>query len=89
MLKIIPGATGYFNKTLNSNQFDNEDAIKSAQEDLQNKFYEVSQKLYEAAQQAQGGAQAGPQGAAYDPNAQAQGGGQEYTDADYTEVDDN
>ena len=52
-------------------------------------FYEVSQKLYEAAQQAQGGAQAGPQGAGYDPNAQAQGGGQEYTDADYTEVDDN
>ena len=68
---------------------DNEDAIKSAQEDLQNKFYEVSQKLYEAAQQAQGGAQASPQGAGYDPNAQAQGGGQEYTDADYTEVDDN
>ena len=70
-------------------QGDNEDAIKSAQEDLQNKFYEVSQKLYEAAQQAQGGAQAGPQGAGYDPNAQAQGGNQEYTDADYTEVDDN
>lgn len=68
---------------------DNEDAIKSAQEDLQNKFYEVSQKLYEAAQQAQGGVQTGPQGAGYDPNAQAQGGGQEYTDADYTEVDDN
>ena len=68
---------------------DNEDAIKSAQEDLQNKFYEVSQKLYEAAQQAQGGAQAGPQGTGYDPNAQAQGSGQEYTDADYTEVDDN
>ena len=68
---------------------DNEDAIKSAQEDLQNKFYEVSQKLYEAAQQAQGGPQAGPQGAGYDPNAQAQGGNQEYTDADYTEVDDN
>ena len=35
------------------------------------------------------GAQAGPQGAGYDPNAQAQGGNQEYTDADYTEVDDN
>ncbi len=69
---------------------DNEDAIKSAQEDLQNKFYEVSQKLYEAAQQAQSGAQAGPQGAGYDPNAQAGGNaGQEYTDADYTEVDDN
>ena len=26
MLKIIPGATRYFNKTLNSNQFDNKDA---------------------------------------------------------------
>ncbi len=26
MLKIIPGATGYFNKTLNLNQFDNKDA---------------------------------------------------------------
>ena len=26
MLKIIPGATGYFNKTLNSNQLDNIDA---------------------------------------------------------------
>ncbi|HAL7820674.1 TPA: hypothetical protein H7E10_002345, partial [Escherichia coli] len=26
MLKIIPGATGYFNKTLNSNQFDNKDS---------------------------------------------------------------
>ena len=29
---------------------DNLDAIKSAQDDLQNKFYEVSQKLYQAAQ---------------------------------------
>lgn len=28
MLKIIPGATGYFNKTLNSNQFENKDATK-------------------------------------------------------------
>ena len=62
------------------------EAIKSAQEDLTNKFYEVSQKIYEAAQaaqQAQGGAQAGPQ------DAGAQGGNAGYTDADYTEVDDN
>ncbi|HFI2258160.1 TPA: hypothetical protein ACGPKT_004976, partial [Escherichia coli] len=28
MLKIIPGATGYFNKTLNSNQFENKDETK-------------------------------------------------------------
>ena len=65
---------------------ENIEAIKSAQEDLTNKFYEVSQKIYEAAQaaqQAQGGAQAGPQ------DAGAQGGNAGYTDADYTEVDDN
>lgn len=60
---------------------DNLDAIKSAQEDLQNKFYEVSQKMYQAAQQAQGA----------DPSQGAQAGnaGTDYTDADYTEVDDN
>lgn len=64
---------------------DNLDAIKSAQDDLQNKFYEVSQKLYQAAQGAQGaqGAQPGQ-----DPNAQ-QGDNDGYTDADFTEVDDN
>ena len=61
---------------------DNLDAIKSAQDDLQNKFYEVSQKLYQA---AQGGAQPGA-----DPNASQQGGNDAgYTDADFTEVDDN
>ena len=38
---------------------DDVDKIKAAQDDLQNKFYEVSSKIYEAAQQAQGGA---PQG---------------------------
>lgn len=64
---------------------DNLDAIKSAQDDLQSKFYEVSQKLYQAAQAAQG-AQGAQPGA--DPNAQ-QGGNDGYTDADFTEVDDN
>lgn len=63
---------------------DDLDAIKAAQDDLQNKFYEVSQKLYQAAQAAQGaqgapGADLGAQG----------GADQGYTDADYTEVDDN
>ena len=64
---------------------DNTDAIKSAEEDLTNKFYEVSQKIYEATQGAQG-----PQpGAA--PGADAAQGGNDagYTDADYTEVDEN
>lgn len=64
---------------------DNLDAIKSAQEDLQNKFYEVSQKLYEAAQAAG----ADPNAAGFDPSQAAGGADAGYTDADYTEVDDN
>ena len=59
---------------------DNDDAIKSAQENLTNKFNEVAQKLYSQAQAEQGA----PQG---DPT---QGGAQPddgYTD--YTEVDEN
>lgn len=65
---------------------ENLDAIKSAQEDLQNKFYEVSQKLYEAAQAAGADPNAG---AGFDPNQAAGGADAGYTDADYTEVDDN
>ena len=64
---------------------DNTDAIKSAEEDLTNKFYEVSQKIYEASQGAQG-----PQPGAAPGADTAQGGNDAgYTDADYTEVDDN
>ena len=64
---------------------DNTDAIKSAEEDLTNKFYEVSQKIYEATQGAQG-----PQPGAAPGEDTAQGGNDAgYTDADYTEVDDN
>ena len=64
---------------------DNTDAIKSAEEDLTNKFYEVSQKIYGATQGAQG-----PQPGAAPGADTAQGGNDAgYTDADYTEVDDN
>lgn len=66
---------------------DNLDAIKTAQEDLQSKFYEVSQKLYEAAQAA--GADPNAAGAGFDPNQAGGGTDSGYTDADYTEVDDN
>ena len=57
--------------------------IKTKQEELQSKFYEISEKLYKAAQEA-----AGAQGA---PAADAQGaqGGQDengYYDADYKDV---
>ena len=63
---------------------DNVDAIKSAQEDLTNKFYEVSQKLYQAA----GGAEGAAQGAPFE-GAQGAADDQGYTEADYNDVDDN
>ncbi len=65
-------------------------AIKTATEDLQKAFYDVSAKIYQQAN-PQGGAQG------FDPNAYqggaqggAQGGnGQDYQDADYEVVDDD
>ena len=62
-------------------------AIKSATEALTQAFYKVSEKMYQAAGAAQ-------QGQGFDPNAaygqgSAQGGGQDYYDADYTEVVDD
>ncbi|MDE6766696.1 MAG: molecular chaperone DnaK, partial [Eubacterium sp.] len=58
---------------------ENLDAIKTAQEDLQTKFYEVSQKLYEAAQAA--GADPNAAGAGFDPTQAAGGADAGYTDA--------
>ena len=53
--------------------------IKNRQEELQQKFYEVSEKIYQAAQAAQGAA-----GAQADPNA---AGG--YQEASYTDIPDD
>ncbi len=59
------------------------EAIKAKQEDLQKKFYEISEKLYKAAGGAQG---FDPNAAAgFDANAGAQGEG--YTEAPFTDVD--
>ncbi len=59
------------------------EAIKAKQEDLQKKFYEISEKLYKAAGGAQG---FDPNAAAgFDANAGAQG--DNYTEADFTDVD--
>ena len=59
------------------------EAIKAKQEDLQKKFYEISEKLYKAAGGAQG---FDPNAAAgFDANAGAQGDG--YTEAPFTDVD--
>ena len=62
--------------------------IKNKQEELQKKFYEVSEKIYKAAQGAQGAAgQAGPDMGG-NPGAGAQGADGFY-DADYTDVTDD
>ena len=64
------------------------EAIKTATEALQQKFFAVSEKIYK---------QANPNGAqGFDPNAAAGGadnnaqqGGNDYVDADFRDVDDN
>ncbi len=63
--------------------------IKNKQEELQKKFYEVSEKIYKAAQGAQGaaGQQADPNMGG-NPGAGAQGADGFY-DADYTDVTDD
>ena len=65
---------------------DDLDAIKAKQEDLQKKFYDISEKLYKAAN-PQGGAQG------FDPNAAAgfnPGAGPDdgYQEAPFTDVKD-
>jgi len=56
--------------------------IKSRQDELQAKFYEISEKLYKAAAEA---AQAQQGAAGADGNTDANG----YTQADFTDADDN
>ena len=55
--------------------------IKSRQEELTKKFYEISERIYQAAQPQQGGA-AGAQGG-FDPNAAAGGN---YKEADFSDI---
>lgn len=61
---------------------DNIDNIKTKQEDLQKKFYEVSAKVYQAAAPQDGAPGAAPGGSS--PN-----NDEPVVDADYREVDDN
>ena len=66
---------------------DNIDNIKSKQEALQAKFYEISEKLYKAAGGAQGFDPNAAAGAGFDPNAAASAQGDNYTEAPFTDVD--
>ncbi|MBQ5341148.1 MAG: Hsp70 family protein, partial [Oscillospiraceae bacterium] len=64
---------------------DDQDAIRTKREALEQKVYEVSSKIYQATQQAGGNPGQGP--ADYTETSGNSGGA--YTDANYTEVDDN
>ena len=64
---------------------DDQDAIRTRREALEQKVYEVSSKIYQATQQAGGNPGQGP--ADYTETSGNSGGA--YTDANYTEVDDN
>ncbi len=61
------------------------EAIKAKQEELQKKFYEISEKLYKAAGGQQGFDPNMAQG--FDPNAAGAQGGDGYTEAPFTDVD--
>ncbi len=60
--------------------------IKTKQEALQAKFYEISEKLYKAAGGAQG-FDPNNMGAGFDPNAAAGAQGDDYQEAPFTDVD--
>ena len=63
------------------------EAVKSRQEELNKKFYEISEKLYQSAQQAAGAQQPGA-----DAGAQQNAGGTDangYYEADYKDVSDD
>jgi molecular chaperone DnaK len=63
------------------------ESIKTAAEELQKAFYDVSERLYNANPQAAGGDSTGAPGGGA-PGGEAPGGG-EYYDADYEVVDDD
>ena len=62
------------------------EAIKSKQEELNKKFYEVSEKLYQSAQQAAGAQPGADAGAQQNPNGTDANG---YYEADYKDVSDD
>ncbi len=68
---------------------DDIEAIKAKQEELQTKFYEISEKLYKAAGGAQGFDPNNMGGAGFDPSNMGGAGaqGDNYTEAPFTDVD--
>ena len=66
---------------------DDQDAITSRREALEQKVYEVSSKIYQAAQQAGGDPGQGTAGGYTESSGNGSSGG--YTDASYTEVPDD
>ena len=60
--------------------------LKTAMDEVMNKFHKISEQMYQQAQAAQGAE--GAQDAGYDQGANAGNGDDNVVDADFTEVDD-
>ena len=73
-------------KSVKDKESSTAEELKTAMDEVMNKFHKVSEQMYQQAQAAQGAE--GAQDAGYDQGANAGNGDDNVVDADFTEVDD-
>ena len=74
-------------KSVKDKESSTAEELKTAMDEVMNKFHKISEQMYQQAQAAQGAESA--QDAGYDQGANAGNGDDNVVDADFTEVDDN
>ena len=73
-------------KSVKDKESSTAEELKTAMDEVMNKFHKISEQMYQQAQAAQGAE--GAQDAGYDQGANAGNGDDNVVDADFTEVDD-
>ena len=73
-------------KSVKDKESSTAEELKTAMDEVMNKFHKISEQMYQQAQAAQGAESA--QDAGYDQGANAGNGDDNVVDADFTEVDD-
>lgn len=73
-------------KSVKDKESSTAEELKTAMDEVMNKFHKISEQMYQQAQAAQGAE--GAQDAGYDQGANAENGDDNVVDADFTEVDD-
>ena len=73
-------------KSIKDKESSTAEELKTAMDEVMNKFHKISEQMYQQAQAAQGAE--GAQDAGYDQGANAGNGDDNVVDADFTEVDD-